>query len=283
MTTTAPANGRSVASPPGNGRWGALVRTSLPPSIVFGLSILGWYLVSYFLLSDDRAFLLPPPHEVVQDAFLDPKTRSEIFHAAWVTTEVAFLGLLAAFVIGSLTAILMSQARWIERSIYPYAVTLQTVPILAIVPLIGVWFGFGVAPRVVVCVTIAIFPLIINTLTGLLRADPGLHDLLTLHGAGRLTRLVRLQIPAALPDVFVGLRSAAGASVVGAVVGDFFFGRGDVGLGLLINKYSSRLMYGELLGAVVVACLLGIAVFVLFGALARRVTGAWAESWSHQR
>lgn len=257
----------------------AKLRNALPPSLVLA-GVLGvWYLVSYHVLEVKRRFLLPPPHEVVEEGFLAEKARTDILDGLWVSTEVALMGLLIAFVLGSLLAVLMSQAKWIERSIYPYAVFLQTVPILALVPLLGFWFGFGTTPRVTVCVIISIFPLIINPLQGLLDADRGLHDLLSLSGASRWTRLVKLQIPSALPEFFTGLRSAAGLSVVGAVVGDFYFGRGETGLGLLISRYSSRLQSQEMLATVMVACALGLVVFWFFGALGRRLVGGWSDAW----
>ena len=126
-------------------------------------------------------------------------------------------------------------------------VTLQAIPILAIVPLISFWFGTGQTSRVVVCVIIALFPIIVNTLFGLQSADRGAHDLFTLHQANRVVRLRKLMFPAALPAIFAGLRISAGLSVIGAVVGDFFFGRGDVGIGNLLRRYASRLQGEELL------------------------------------
>ncbi|MDY7103682.1 MAG: ABC transporter permease [Actinomycetota bacterium] len=250
-----------------------------PPAAVFAVILAVWYAISYGVLSEDRRFLLPPPHAVIDQGFLAAEARGEILASLWVSTEVALIGLAIAFVLGSVLAILMSQANWIERSLYPYAVFLQTVPILALVPVMGFWFGFGTTSRITVCVIIALFPLIINPLKGLLDADRGLHDLLTMGGASRWTRLVKLQIPTAMPDVFTGLQTAAGLSVVGAVVGDFYFGRGEIGLGLLLSRYSSRLQSEEMLATVFVACALGIVVFWLFGALGRRSVGRWNEAW----
>jgi NitT/TauT family transport system permease protein len=172
----------------------------------------------------------------------------------------------------------MSQAEAIERSIYPYAVVLQTIPILAIVPLIGFAFGFTFRSRVLVCVLIALFPIITNTLFGLLSADHGQHDLFTLHGAGRWKRLWKLQFPGALPSIFTGLRISAGLSVIGAVVGDFFFLQGQPGLGALINLYSNRLEPDQLYAAVIVASLFGVLTFALVGLIAQRVVGGWHES-----
>lgn len=251
----------------------------LPPLGVLLLVLGGWYLTTYEILEPDRRFLLPPPHEVIKEGFLASDVRADILQASWVSMKAALIGLAIAFVIGSALAVLMAQARWIERSLYPWAIFLQTIPILAIVPVIGFWFGYELGARVVVCVIIAVFPLIINPLQGLLGVDRGLHDLLTLARAKPLTRLVKLQIPAAMPQVFVGLQSAAGLAIVGAVVGDFFFGRGEIGLGLLLSRYSSRLESAEMLATVFAAALLGMVVFWIFGALGRRVVGRWSDAW----
>jgi NitT/TauT family transport system permease protein len=136
---------------------------------------------------------------------------------------------------------------------------------------------------VIVCFIISLFPIVINSLNGLLSADRGLHDLFTLHGADRRVRTRKLQIPAALPGIFIGLRTAAGLSVIGAIVGDFFFGRGTPGLGLLLERYASRLQSAELIATVFVACLLGLVVFWGFGLLGRRLVGAWDPAWAGER
>lgn len=253
--------------------------TAVPPLLVFAVVLAIWYFVSYQVLADDEKFLLPPPHDVLIDGFLNAEVRSDMLDALWVTAKAALIGLTISVFIGLFLAVAMVQARWVERSLYPYAILLQTVPILAIVPVISFWFGQALFARVMVCVIISLFPLIINPLQGMLGADRGLHDLFTLGGAGSVTRLVKLQFPSALPDVFVGLQTAAGLAVVGATVGDFFFGRGEIGLGLLLSRYSSRLQSAEMFATVIVACLLGIAAFWIFGALGRRIVGKWSPAW----
>lgn len=251
-----------------------------PPVAVFFVVIGFWYAVTYLVLDPSRRWLLPAPHQIVVDGFLVPSTFREITFGLWQSTKVALMGLGIAFAVGFAMALAMSQARWIERSLYPWAVASQTIPILAIVPMIGFWFGFGTTARVIVCFIISLFPIIINSLTGLRSADPGLHDLFTLSGVGRWTRTTKLQIPAALPGIFTGLRTAAGLSVIGAIVGDFFFGRGVPGLGLLLKRYASRLQSEELMATVFVACLLGLVVFWGFGFLGRRLVGHWDPSWA---
>jgi NitT/TauT family transport system permease protein len=224
------------------------------------------------------AALLRPPHEVVDRGFLDSENFREILEGLWSSTRVALIGLLIAIVIGFSLAIIMSQAKIAERAIFPYMVTLQAIPILAIVPLISFWWGTGQTSRVIVCVIISLFPIIVNTLFGLQSADRGMHDLFTLHHASRATRLRKLMFPAALPAIFAGLRISAGLSVIGAVVGDFFFGKGDVGIGQLLKKYANQLDGEQLLAAVIMTSALGVSVFLLFGWIQQRAIGKWHDS-----
>ena len=268
--------GRSTVQKPGAVR--SLTERILPP-IVLGSGFVGiWYLLSYGLLEPRRRFLLRPPHEVVQVGFLDWDNFSDILESLWSSTKVAMIGLAIAICIGLILAIMMSQAKIVERAIFPFMVTLQSIPILAIVPLIAFWFGTGQRSRVVVCVIISLFPIIVNTLFGLQSADRGLHDLLTLHHADRVTRMRKLMFPAALPAVFAGLRISAGLSVIGAIVGDFFFGRGDAGIGQLLRRYANQLAGEELLAAVIMSSALGVTVFLSFGWLQQRAIGRWHET-----
>ena len=268
--------GRSTVQKPGAVR--SLTERILPP-IVLGSGFVGiWYLLSYGLLEPRRRFLLRPPHEVVQVGFLDWDNFSDILESLWSSTKVAMIGLAIAICIGLILAIMMSQAKIVERAIFPFMVTLQSIPILAIVPLIAFWFGTGQRSRVVVCVIISLFPIIVNTLFGLQSADRGLHDLLTLHHADRVTRMRKLMFPAALPAVFAGLRISAGLTVIGAIVGDFFFGKGDAGIGQLLRRYANQLAGEELLAAVIMSSALGVTVFLSFGWLQQRAIGRWHET-----
>ncbi|MDZ7677723.1 MAG: ABC transporter permease [Acidimicrobiales bacterium] len=247
----------------------------MPPLGVL-VGVIGlWYTITYLVLEPHRRFLLRAPHEVVAVGFADRDNLSEIIEGAWLTAQVAALGLVLAVAIGVGVAVLMSRAPWVERSLYPYAVALQAVPILAIVPLIALWFGYGFGARVVVCVIISLFPIIANTLFGLLSVPPPLHDLFSLHRASPRDRLWKLQLPHALPSFFVGVRISSGLSVVGAIVGDFFFRQGPPGLGQLIDRYGARLRSEELIAAIIVASLLGVAAFWLAGWVQRRVVGHW--------
>ncbi|MBU97733.1 MAG: nitrate ABC transporter permease [Acidimicrobiaceae bacterium] len=261
-------------------RWRAIVLNILPPALFGSLVIGGWYFVSYVILSENRRFLLRPPDKVLTEGFLDwggTGGMSEMLQSLWSSTKVAGIGLLLAILIGLFLAVLMSQAISVEKALFPFLVTLQAVPILAIVPLISFWWGTGQTSRVVVCIIISLFPIIVNTLFGLQSAEKGMHDLFTLHHVSRTTRLRKLMFPAALPALFAGLRISAGLSVVGAIVGDFFFARGEVGLGQLLKRFASRLQGEELLTSVILSAALGVAVFLLFTWIQNKAIGKWSD------
>lgn len=248
--------------------------TRLVAPVVTMLVVLAlWTLISTQFLDPGRQFLLPSPIKVIEEGFLNAAARSEILTALWSTTRVALIGLAIAMALGVGLAVLMSQARWIEASLYPYAVILQTIPILAMVPLLGFWFGYELGARVIVCVLISLFPIITNALFGLRSVDASLHDQFSLCGASRLQRLTRLQLPAALPAAVTGFKISAGLSVVGSIIADFFFRQGQPGIGRLIDTYRQSLEMDRMLAALVVSSAIGVVLFLAFDLLLRRIEG----------
>jgi len=246
----------------------------LPPILVLGAVIGLWYAISASL--GPRSFILPTPDRILE-VYLTEQTRGEIFAGLGVTVQTMIAGLIAASVIGIGWAIAMSQAKWIERSTYPYAVVLQSIPILAITPIIAFWAPDGFTARTIVCVLIALFPMVSNTYFGLQSVDRSHRELFQLQKATRWIVLTKLQLPAAQPAIFAGLRISAGLAVVGAVVGDFFFQQGVIGIGALMRKYQARLQMEELFASVLLASLFGVAVFLIFGLIARLAVGKWYD------
>lgn len=276
------------------GRGTASITKVLGPALFLVLFIAAWQLFSS-VVSESRKLIVPSPGSVFRVGFWSntvckaqegrapacEHVRSDILHAILQTSKEAGLGLLVAFIIGTLFAIVMSQTKLLERAFFPWAVALQTIPILALVPFIQIRFGYELKSRVIVCVIIAVFPILTNTLFGLQSADDGHHDLFTLHRASRLKRLVKLQLPGALPAIFTGLRISAGLSVVGAIVGEFFFRLGDPGLGHKIENYR-RMVWAydipSLYATVIYTCLLGVLVFVVFTVAGNLSTRSWYET-----
>lgn len=276
MSTIAkPGTSPTLLGPPKRIDIRRLTTNVLPPLGFLVAVLVVWYLVSSTL--GRLSFLLPAPHRLFTEGFFDPTVAADIGDGLIQTLSVALTGLLAAIVIGVVWAIAMSQARPIERTLYPYAVILQCIPILALTPLISFWFGQDFFARTVVSVLIALFPMVSNTLFGLQSVDRLHRELFALQGASRWTVLTKLQLPTALPAIFAGMRISAGLAIVGAIVGDFFFRRGNPGIGALISSYTARLQGPPLFAAILAAALLGVAIFALFGWISRAAVGRWYQ------
>jgi NitT/TauT family transport system permease protein len=275
VTTVRATTPARAARRPGSG--GRILRSWGPPLIVFAIIVGAWFLVSDVVLAPGQRFLLPAPDAVFRNGFFDPMIMSQLWSALGRTAFVTIIGLAIAAVLGIVWAVVMSQARWVERSLFPYAVILQCVPILALVPLIGFWFGFEYPARIIVCVMISVFPMVSNTMFGLQSAEVGQRELFQLQHASRWTTLWKLQFPGALPAMFAGLRISAGLSVVGAVVGDFFFRQGDPGLGALISNFQASVESEPLFATILLASLFGVVIFLVFSWIGRLAVGKWHE------
>ncbi len=228
---------------------------------------------------DKPGFLVPSPVTVIDQGFLDGTVRGQLIDGLGWTLYAMVIGFALSIVIGTIIAVLMAQARWIERSFYPYLVALQAVPVLAIVPLIQSVFGGGLGSRIFVCVMISIFPIVTNTLFGLTGIDASHHDLFSLRHASRMTRLRKLQFPAAMPSIFTGYRISAGLAVIGVVVGEQFFREGSKpGLGVLVEQFRQKARFPQVYAGLISIAVLGIVVFLLFGWLSRKVVGHWYEA-----
>ena len=244
-----------------------------------------WYLYAKFNYDNpvQRRNALPYPHEIITDGFMPINDKVNglrpILGYMWPTVKVTLLGLSIAIALGVLIAVLMNLSRGIERSLFPYAVLLQTVPILAITPLLTELFGEELGVRLVVTVLVAIFPVITNMLFGLQSTDRSLHDLFTLNHASRWTRLFKLEFPSALPSLMTGIRIASGSAVIGSVVADFFFAKGEKGIGYYIRtRQQQAIQRPEMFAGTITASLFGILMFILIGWLTSRAIRNWHDS-----
>jgi NitT/TauT family transport system permease protein len=246
----------------------------LPPLAVFALFVLGWHVVTrVFALP---AYLLPGPLEV---AAVAGAQAGVLFQAALLTAAGALAGFAASLVGGVGVALLFSQSRLIERSLYPYAIFLQTVPIVAVAPLIILWFGNGFQSVVIIAFIISVFPIITNTTAGLTSVGRNLLELFEVYNAGRWHTLFKLRLPHALPQLVTGARISSGLSVIGAIVGEFFagFGTRNHGLGYIITLSAGQLKTALLFAAILTATLLGLAIFGLVSLLGDALTSRWRE------
>jgi NitT/TauT family transport system permease protein len=228
---------------------------------------------------DKPGRLLPSPATVAHTGFGKAIFRNKLWTGLGWTMYTSFIGLGIAIVIGIMLAVVMARALWVERSLFPYLVALQAMPVLAMITLIYTVFGGGVPSRLFVCVMISLFPIVTNTLFGLTTVDSTQHDLFTLRSAGAFTRLFKLQFPAAMPAIFTGFRISAGLSVIGAIVGEQFFRQGaKPGLGMFIDQFRNRGQWPALYADVILSSILGVAVFFAFDFIGRLVVGHWHEA-----
>jgi NitT/TauT family transport system permease protein len=255
------------------GRRDTILRVVLP-IVVLALVVLAWDLA--VRLTDTPAYQVPGPGLVFETLVSDWSILGASLLATLTTTFEA-LGL--AILGGVALAILFSQSRLVEYSLYPYAVILQVTPVVAIAPLLLIYLPQSAA--VLACAWIvAFFPVLANTTLGLASVDRNLIDLFSLYGASRGQILAYLRLPAALPSMLTGIRIAGGLSLIGAVVAEIAAGSAGAGSGLAyrIAESGYRLMIPRMFAALLLLSLAGIAIFFLLSLLSHLVLRRWHES-----
>ncbi|MBA3313732.1 MAG: ABC transporter permease [Planctomycetota bacterium] len=251
-----------------------LAKTSLPPIAALLLVVAAWQACERMF--DPPKYLLPSPLEVVSAILKDP---GKLVRATWRTAIAAVAALAISIVAGTLTGLLFSQSALLRRSLYPYAIFLQTVPIIAVAPLIVLWLGYGTASIVTVAVIISLFPVITAATAGLTHLDPLLVDFFTLHHASRWQTLWKLRLPTAVPSIITGAKTSSGLAVIGAIVGEFFTGYGtnDYGLGFLIRVTADQSRTAELFAAVLASTALGVMIFAAVSSAGAVILNRWYD------
>ncbi|MGD1932095.1 MAG: ABC transporter permease [Leptolyngbyaceae cyanobacterium] len=223
-------------------------------------------------------YLLPGPILVWQTLLTE---WPDLFRSLMVTLQITVVAFLLATVSGLLLAVLFTQSKWIERSFFPYAVILQTTPIVAIAPLIIIWFQDSTFVALVICAWIvAFFPIVSNTTLGLNSADHTLQNLFHLYGASRWQTLWHLRLPSAMPYFLGGLRISGGLALIGAVVAEFVAGTGGArsGIAYQILMSSYNLQIPRMFAALAMTTVLGVLIFVGLTWLSNRLLRHWHES-----
>lgn len=243
-----------------------------PPLVAAAIGLALWELASRALAIP--SYLLPPPSAVVRAGF----SEIELLRSASFTTAAAALvGFAASGVIGVAIALVLASSRLVERGLYPYAIVLQTVPIVAIAPILVLWCGVGSRAVAASAFIVSVFPVITNALAGVRAVDPALRDLFRLYGASRAQVFWKLELSHAAPQIAAGLRIACGLSVIGAIVGEFVagFSEGSPGLGIVIMTAYRQLRTDLLFAAVGCSTLVGMAMLGFVSAVARVALRRW--------
>ena len=230
-----------------------------------------WDLIADAL--DIKPFLIPAPSDVAQSLWED---RSLLAGDAWVTVQEVLLGFAIALVLGFAFAVALHLSDTLRRAFYPLLVASQTIPVIAIAPILVVWLGFGLGPKLAIIALVCFFPITVNTLDGLRSVDPELPRMMRTLDASRSQTLRRVEVPSALPYLLSGAKIAAVVSVIGAVFGEW--SGADEGLGHLILVAQGQLQTARVFAAVVVLSALAITLFGAIALVERRL--AW---WSPRR
>jgi len=209
-------------------------------------------------------WLLPAPSDVV--AALVASWELIARHTL-ATLEEVLVGFVASFVVGVALAVAIVRSRVVERALYPFVVASQTIPIVAIAPVLLVWFGYGLWPKAIVVVLICFFPIVVNTVDGFRSVDPDLVDLLRTMGATPRQIFTKVQVPTALPYLLSGTKIAIAVSVIGAVIGEWV--GAQAGLGYLMVRSAAQFQTARVFAAILVLSAMGVALFGLVALIER--------------
>jgi NitT/TauT family transport system permease protein len=250
--------------------------TLLSAAAIFATLLLVW--VAIIHIFHIAPYLLPSPALVAHAAAAN---LPMLLTSLSITAAAAAGGLLASVAIGVLIALLFAQSRWVRRMFYPYTILLQTVPIVAIAPLILMWIGTGIFSVGLIAFIICLSPIIANTTQGLISVNRNMVDLFTMNKASRGQILLHLRLPHALPSLFTGIRISSGIAVIGAITGELFAGSARVGvggLGYAIQYASAQLQTDYLFALVAAATVLGFTFFFTVMFLEWYFLHKWHES-----
>ncbi len=243
---------------------------------VFAALLLVWQIILWIFRVPP--FMLPSPWAVARAV---GARFPSLLAALAITAVESGTGLLASIVVGVIVALFFAQSRWVRRMLYPYTILLQTVPIVAIAPLILMWVGAGTPAVALIAFIISLAPIIANTTQGLVSVEENLVHLFLMHNATPAQLLFKLRLPHAVPSLFVGIRIASGISVIAAITGELYAGSSSVGgggLGYSILYASSQLQTDYLFALVLAATVLGFSFFFLVMFLEWYFLHRWHES-----
>ena len=261
---------------------------SLPTALIktFGRILPTLFLVAclvalwqwYVLANDLRPSTLPTPERVVRQGWA---FRSQLWENTIPTLQETFIGFSLSVCFGSILAILIDFSSLLRRAIYPLLVASQTIPIIAIAPLMIIWFGFGLTPKILVVILVTFFPITVGFIDGFRSTEPELMSLFGTMGASNIQKFRYLRFPSALPSFFIGLRIGITYAVVGAVFAEYVGAKKGLGIYMLIQKNSFRT--DLVLAAVVVTALVSISLFSIVSMLQRLSIPWYGESRRSQQ
>ena len=228
-------------------------------------------------LGNIASWLLPPPSTIFGELY---SSRGLLWNHTLVTLAEVLLGFAVAFGSGIVLAVGIAFSRLIEKSLYPFVIASQTIPIIAIAPLLLIWVGYGITPKIIVVALLAFFPIVVNMVDGLKAVDLDMVNMMRTFGASRWQVFTKLQVPTSLPYLFSGIKIAGAVSVIGAVIGEWV--GASQGLGYLMTRSIPQFQTDRVFAAIFILTFMGVALFMLI-AIAERIAVPWHHSEKRRR
>ncbi|CUH63653.1 Carnitine transport permease protein OpuCB [Thalassovita gelatinovora] len=251
---------------------------NLMPPVILGIGVIIAYALVRNSLPPHRQFLMPSAGGLWELALGLPDFRRELLARTGVTIGIALTGLAVTIPTAIAVGIIMFRFYTLEKAIFPFLVALQSVPVMAIIPLIQSALGFGLAPKVLIVVLFTFFAIPTTLLLGLKSVDKNILNLFRLQGASWWVMLRKACFPSAAPTLFAGLKISGSLAVIAAIVSELFFLSGEGGLGQLLMNSKIDFKYEQMYAALIASSILSISVYLLFNWLGNRLFSHWHES-----
>lgn len=246
------------------------VATALPPVLLLALAIGGWW--AYVRVANVKPYLAPSPEQVARRWFGD---LGFFYGEGWVTLQEALGGLLVGSAAALALAVLLAHSRLLERAVMPVAVALKMTPVVAIAPMLTIWFGFGIVPRLLLAAIISFFPMLISGITGFRSVDPHILSVMRSLDASAVAVFFKVRLPSALPFIFSGLRISATLALIGATVAEW--SNAGEGLGTVVWLAQHNIDMPTMVAAVLTLATLGVGLLTVIAAFERRLL-FWHDS-----
>ena len=242
------------------------LRTAWPPALLLVVVAALWEFLPGLL--GVKEFVLPPLSKILA-RFGSPSYLQQLWSNGLVTLKETLLGLLLGAVVGVLVGVLLGESPFVRTTLYPYVVAFQSLPKIALAPLFVIWFGFGTAPKVLVAATLTLFPLLVNTMSGVMSVDRDRAQLFRSLSATRRQRWIKLLLPSALPSVLAGFEVATVLALLGAILGEFVSSQN--GLGVLLVQQQTNYDTAGVFATLIVLAVMGVGLNQIVVQLRKRL------------
>ena len=258
----------NVRSPGGWARVSQRLRNAVPTIVALGLIVAVWEL--FIVVTGEPEYVLPPLHRIVETGIKHATDR--FLPNAWVTLVEMLLGFGLGVSAGLALGTVIFHSRLLRQALLPIVISTQAIPVIAIAPILILWFGFGITPKVIVVALICFFPVCVNTISGLASVEMDAINLMRSFGATERQLFTKVRFPAALPFIFTGVKNAAAISAIGAIVGEWV--GAHEGLGPVMIAANAGFKTAIVFAAIFYLAIMAISLFLLVG-LVERIVMPW--------